>query len=499
MTALTSGALGQQIIDQVNRLRYLDSLEQVVYCDRWHEMPPASFDYHNQLDGYLAQLRHEAVTAPAVATLLAAAKEADLPRTGTVYEQGAFRFLQHEQAEANRVPAALQTASANMDATGQRLWQEVHEAGDLTRWLPFVQEQFDVKTRWAQAAEPGVPVYEALVHRFDPEYSLAELDALFAQLKPAVRQLIAENHGMAPAEADEILTVDATPTQVQILCDKAQAMMQMDPAKTVNYRQEHPVSVSVGPDDARPSTTLAHGALFAVDCLMHESGHSRYNYGANDLVKQAGLWGGIDGALHESQSLFYQRVVGLSKEWWQAFYPEVQAVLPKYRQIAFSDFYAAKLALHIGPNRLDADELSYVMHIAVRYETERAYFSGQASVAELPAIWNTKYHDYLGVTPASPAEGIMADVHWGSGHIGYFQSYVLGIAYAAQFYHALRRDDPEAFPALAGGDMTRINAWLREHVHQFGQLFPPRELLRRATGEDLNPQYLIDYLKERHG
>lgn len=495
---LTTGETGKAMMKIVNKVRHLESLNEILYCDRWHESPQDSFDYHNALGGTLSEISHDIVTGPTVAKLLQQAELEQLVTKGTEYEKGAYRFLHDKSFEAVKVPIQLQAESEKMDAIGQSVWQKAHKDNDLAAFLPIIKQQFEVKKELAQALNPAEAPYQVLVNRFDAEYTLAELDQLFAQLKPALFEILDKNQSMTKAEAQEILANDATKDTMDSLCQEVLHFMQVAPNKSKVYQVQHPVCVCVGPDDSRPSTNYQSGVFTAIQMLMHESGHGMYSYNSAKEVVDAGLWGGIEGAMHESQSQFYEKIVGGSQEFWTAFYPIVGHYIPKYQAIPFETFYRALHVVNVSPLRLEADEVTYNLHIVIRYEMERAYFEGKVPLEGLADLWKQKYQNYLGVTADTDTDGLLQDVHWGSGHIGYFQSYVLGIAYASQFYYALKKAVPDAFAELAKGNIKPINVWLKEHVHQYGQLYTSRQLLKKATDEDLNIQYLIDYLTERY-
>ena len=201
--------------------------------------------------------------------------------------------------------------------------------------------------------------------------------------------------------------------------------------------------------------------------------------------------------MHESQSKFYENMVGRTKEFWTAFYPKLQEKIPKYRDVKLDDLLSALNKLIPGTNRLNADELTVDLHIILRYELERDYFEGKVTADTMDQAWNTKYKEYLGVEPKTHAEGVLQDVHWASGYIGYFQGYTLGEIYAALMRHKMLEDCPDAYEKLAQGDISVINQWLKEHVHQYGQTYSARETLIKATGEDVNIQYYIDYLRDK--
>lgn len=202
--------------------------------------------------------------------------------------------------------------------------------------------------------------------------------------------------------------------------------------------------------------------------------------------------------MHESQSRFYENHVFRSEAFWDRMLPELQRVVPALAGVGVGDFVRMLNKPRPGASRLAADELTYPLHIVIRHEIERDYFDGALALADIEDAWNAKYEEYLGVLPASAAEGVLCDVHWASGCVGYFFSYALGDLYAAHFDHALLAQVPDAFERLAAGDPAGVRDWLAEHVWSCGQMYTAPQVLERATGQKLDPAYYVEYLRRRY-
>lgn len=325
---------------------------------------------------------------------------------------------------------------------------------------------------------------------------MEEIDAIFEKLKEAIRDILAKTEESRAKIDTSVLKNDADKQTMMELVREVQDLLGFDWNKGVMYEVHHPVCTCNGPRDSRPSTNY-YELFRSLLAAAHETGHGLYNYNGSNEVAAAGLWGGIDGAMHESQSKFYENMVGRTKEFWTAFYPKLQEKIPKYRDVKLDDLLCALNKPIPGTNRLNADELTVDLHIILRYELERDYFEGKISVDTMDQAWNAKYKEYLGVEPKTYSEGVLQDVHWASGYIGYFQGYTLGEIYAAQMRHKMLEDCPDAYEKLAQGDISVINQWLKEYVHQYGQTYSARQTLIKATGEDVNIQYYIDYLRDK--
>uniref|UniRef100_UPI00257D6129 carboxypeptidase M32 n=1 Tax=Oceanithermus sp. TaxID=2268145 RepID=UPI00257D6129 len=262
----------------------------------------------------------------------------------------------------------------------------------------------------------------------------------------------------------------------------------------------HPFELSVGPGDVRITTRYYPDYLGAAFFgSVHEAGHAMYEQGL-----PAEHWGtpmgqAVSMGVHESQSRMWENLVGRSLGFWRFYYPKLQPRFAALADVRLEDFHRAVNAVKPSLIRVEADEVTYNLHILIRFELELALFRGELEVDDLPEAWNAKYHDYLGVVPPNFKDGVMQDVHWSGGMFGYFPSYTLGNVYAAQLFEAARRDLGEPEEAFARGEFAPLLEWLRDRVHRHGRRFPPRRLVERATGNPPGTDALVRYLNDRFG
>lgn len=262
----------------------------------------------------------------------------------------------------------------------------------------------------------------------------------------------------------------------------------------------HPFMIGLNRGDIRVTTKYdEHDFRSALLGTVHECGHALYEQNIMPELDGLPLSTGTSMGIHESQSLFFENFVGRNKNFWSHNFEMLKKHSPKqFENVSLEMFLRAINAAQPSLIRIEADELTYPLHIMIRYEIEKELFNGNLQVEDLPKVWNAKYEEYLGIAPENDAEGILQDMHWSGGSFGYFPSYALGFMYAAQFKHAMDQDIPNFDELLAEGNLTPIREWLTEKVHQYGALKKPFELLKGATGEGLNAQYLADYLKEKY-
>jgi carboxypeptidase Taq len=261
----------------------------------------------------------------------------------------------------------------------------------------------------------------------------------------------------------------------------------------------HPFTITMGQNDVRITTHYyENDPLSALYSCIHEGGHAIYEQNIDPALIGTMLMTGASMGIHESQSRFYENLIGRSRAFWEFFYTEAQKEFPQLYGVPLETFYKAVNAVKPSLIRIEADELTYSLHIIIRYELEKAIFDGGANVDELPAMWNAKYKEYMGVEPQNDGEGILQDTHWSGGDFGYFPSYALGNLYGAQFLHTMKKDMPDLEQRIASGDLMCVNDWLKEHVHRFGAVYLPEELIRKVTGEPLTAKYFIDYLNGKY-
>ena len=492
-----------QAKDVVRRLRYYEYLDNVLYFDRWGGASPrAGFAYGREVNGFVVRQKDELLMSADARRAVVALRELGDEDFASPFDRGVARWLVRRFDEALKVPSELSSELSAANAEGQREWAECLAKKDFRAFLPTLKRQFDLQERIARYIDPDARVYDTIMARCDPSYTCDEVDALFSVVKKGVAEILAANEGAwAAVDASPVAACDEGlgEREADELVALVPRILGADPDQTTRWRVHHPVTVCAGPRDGRPST-YTHGDAGIVQALRgmaHETGHAMYGCGSSDEVVEAGLWGGIEGFMHESQSRFYENHVFRSPEFWSVMLPELQRACPAARGFSAEEFSRMASKPAAGPSRLKADELTYPMHIVIRHEIERDYFDGKLALEDIEDAWNAKYRDYLGVVVPDAAEGVLSDVHWASGCVGYFFSYALGDLYAAKFDHALLADVPDAYARLAAGDPAGIREWLREHVWATGQSMSAPDTLLRATGEPLDPRYYVDYLKGR--
>jgi len=423
------------------------------------------------------------------------------PQSGELNPQQRMFF---ERARAmyqrqKKIPADFFESFSLVKSKSQTVWVEAKQTSNFKLFRPHLEEIYNYVRQLAEFFGYQDSPYDALLPDYEPGMTTKQLKSIIKELEPLktiVRRLTEGTHkpnegilqGHFPEEQQERLSIWAI--------------------EAVGYdmnagrldRSEHPFTITVGPDDTRLTTNYRTWtwtpALFAA---LHEAGHGMYDQGKDGMLKWFYQDSGYSLGIHESQSRMWENMVGRSLSFWKFFYPKMQSTFPYYGQIILSDFYAAINAVKTSPVRTQADEVTYNLHIMLRFEIEEALLSKALEVKDLPAFWNQKMKEYLNITPANDAQGVLQDIHWSGGMVGYFPTYMLGNLYAAQLYEAAKKDIPTLDQEFEKGNFRVLLNWLREKVHRFGLVEEAPKLIQRVTGQAPSSRPWLTYIRDKFG
>ncbi len=479
---------------------YYHSLGALAGWDQRTYIPHKGHAHRARQFAALARLLHARRTDPRIGEWLDALEGSDLVADPESPEAANVREWRREYERAVRVPHDLAVALAQAQSEGESAWESLREADDWIGFKPYLKRVLDLQRRYAEAVGYETEPYDALLEDYEPGERATRLQTMFAELGRATRELL-----------DRILSSPIQPPVEVLHRDyplEAQRQVAHEVTGLLGYDLEggridptaHPFELSVGPGDVR-ITTRYQPRYFNASFFgsVHEAGHAMYEQGL-----PAEHWGtpmgqAVSMGVHESQSRMWENLVGRSRGFWLFYFPKLQPRFAALADVNLEDFHRAVNA--VGPSliRVEADEVTYNLHIQIRFELELALFRGELEVDDLPEAWNAKYRAYLGITPPNYKDGVMQDVHWSSGMFGYFPSYTLGNVYAAQLFDAAGRDLGDLEEAFARGAFAPLLEWLRERVHRNGRRFLPRRLIERATGAKPNVKSLTRYLAARFG
>ncbi|WP_316568713.1 carboxypeptidase M32 [Neobacillus sp. YIM B06451] len=410
------------------------------------------------------------------------------------------RERKEQYDRSKRIPAEDFKAFAILTAQANDAWEHAREHNDFGHFAPYLEKIVAFRRKFAELFGYENHRYDAMLNEFEPGLTVAKLDPLFARLRDTSVALL------------ERIKKSPNQTNSEIFSQKYNVEKQKEFNRfilpIIGFDMEagrldetvHPFAQSITIGDVRLTTRyLEDNVRSALFGTIHEAGHGIYEQNIDPKFEGTVLASGTSFGIHESQSRFLENMVGRSRAFWSYFYPRMVEFFPEQLgAVSEEDFYRAVNTVEPSFIRIEADELTYNLHIMVRYEIEKALMAGEIEVHELPSIWNRKMEEYLGITPETDREGVLQDVHWSFGGIGYFPSYSLGNLYAAQILNTIRKEMPDYEAAIAKGDFAPIVGWLKEKIHQHGSLYRPNELIVRVTGEELNADYLTEYLEAKY-
>ncbi|MDO5326117.1 MAG: carboxypeptidase M32 [Clostridia bacterium] len=402
-----------------------------------------------------------------------------------------IRFMQ-------KIPMEEYVEYQKLIVESQDVWYNAKLNSDFASFEPYLEKMFDYQKRFAQYAAPDMDPYDYWLNEYEAGLCKEKLDAFFGALRQRLVPLI-QACGQKPQVSDDCIKGDFPEDKQEALALWLMDTMGLDRQHVGLSTTEHPFTTSLGSHLDERITTHYHrddvsSSMFSV---VHEGGHALYDTGSDEDLAYTVLDGGVSMGIHESQSRFYENILARSKAFVRFLFPKLQNLFPEQmKPYTWQDLYRAVNRVQPSLIRTEADEVTYSLHVMIRYELEKRVMAGEMTVHELPEAWNKLYHESLGVTVPDDRQGVLQDSHWSFGAIGYFPSYALGSAYGAQFLKKMR-ETVDVDADLEKGDFTRINQWNREHIWHFGSLLTPQEILDRTLEAPFDPNVYLDYLESK--
>jgi carboxypeptidase Taq len=484
-----------------SHLATIADLEGAAALLRWDQetqMPDAGAEGRALQLATLGRLSHELLISDATRRLLEAAEETTRAVDPASNDAALVRKTRRDFDRAVKLPAEFVAEQRRAASVSTQVWREARGANDFAAFRPHLERIFQLARREADYIGYTAHPYDALVDRYDPGMTARELEALFRRLLAVVVPLvraIAANDTPAPKVFDAEFDHDAQRT---FALEMVQAFG-YDARRGRLDLSAHPFSTKFHRDDVRITTRYGPG-MSAVFGTFHESGHGMYDQGTDPALERSPLAEGASSGIHESQSRMWENIVGRSRPFWEYAFPRLRGAFPEQlRDAAADDVYRAVNRVKPGLNRVSADEVTYNLHIVLRFELEKSLLTGDLAARDLPDAWAGKMREYLGLVPPSDTDGVLQDIHWSIGLVGSFPSYTIGNVASVQFFEAARRAHPALADDIRAGRFTALYGWLRDHVYAHGAKFLPAELLERATGAPLTPEPYLGYLLQKFG
>jgi carboxypeptidase Taq len=488
-----------ELLDYMHEIEDLKALGSLADWDQNTQMPEGAGEVRGHQSATLQGVLHERWTNQSLGALLNKLN-AVINRSGyTDADRGLVREAQRNYDRATKLPRKLVEELARVQAGSFEAWRRAREHNDFASFAPWLSRTVSLQREVADHIGYAETRYDALLDLFEPGMTASTLDTLFVPVREVSTTLLRRIEASSALVDDACLQGEFSEEKQVALSEVLLRGMGYDFTHGAIAVSPHPFTTEFGsPFDVRLTVHPdKHFIQSSVMAAIHEGGHAVYEQGSAPTLVRTPVAGGASMGMHESQSRLWENAIGRSEAYWRGQFAVVQQAFPEH----FADIDAATFARALNkvkPSliRIEADEVTYNLHIIVRYELEKAMISGDFAIESLPARWNAKYREYLGIEPTSDSEGVLQDIHWSSG-FGYFPSYTLGNLYSAQIYSALRQHFPNFDERLASGDTTFILEWLRNKMYVFGAIYQPATLMERVTGESPNPEFFARYLTSK--
>ena len=483
------------ILAEISDLR---STAALLDWDQQCYMPRGGSEGRGNQMALIENLVHERATSPELGKLLEDLKPYTAGLDPDSDDARLVKVTARRYAKEVQVPARHVVEFSKTTVAGQQAWVEARAKSDFSIFRPHLEKIISMRQEYASFFPNFEHPYDALLDDFEPNMKTADVKVIFDELRPRQVELIRAIAGK-PQVDDSFLH--------QPFDEKKQWDFGVGVITKFGYdwncgRQDkapHPFTTSFGIGDVRITTRVSpdfiNTMLFGT---MHECGHALYGQGVAHELWRTGLEGGASLAVHESQSRMWENLVGRSFPFWEHFYPRLQELFPQLGSVPLEKFYKGINKVQPSLIRVEADEATYNLHIMLRLELEIAMIEGKAGAKDLPDLWNSKMQDSLGVTPPNDAKGVLQDIHWSAGSIGYFSTYALGNLISAQLWEKINLDVPDLQEQIRRGNFETLLAWLREKIHRHGAKFEPQELVQKVTGSKIDPAAYLRTLTKKY-
>ncbi|MFK7735394.1 MAG: carboxypeptidase M32 [Pirellulaceae bacterium] len=494
--------MSQEVFDKVvEHLREISLLESTQALLEWDErtgLPSQAIEFRAQQATLLSGMIHRRKTDPQLGEWLQQLSESDLVADPESCEGATVLRLQKDYERNTKLPTDLVEAISTATVLGQQAWDSARKAADWNAFKPHMEKIFGLRKQEAELLQTdGQTLYDAMLDQYEEGARASELSAIFGELRDGLVDLVQTLRGAPNAPSGLSWQREVSKERQRQVCYWVSEAVGFSFERGRLDETSHPFCTTLGPNDCRILTRY-HERNFATAFYgtLHEAGHGLYEQG---LV---GEWYGLPPGryaslgVHESQSRLWENFVGRSEAFWQWGYSKVADIVgSSWGDLSPEQVYRDANRVEPSLIRVEADEVTYNLHILIRFEIEQLLMSGELEIADAPDAWNSKYEHYLGIQPPSVADGILQDVHWSAGLVGYFPTYTLGNVYAAQLMEAAEQELGDLNAQFAQGEFTPLLQWLRSKIHAHGFRLHPGELIRRATGQSLDSKPLLAYLR----
>jgi len=495
-----------KLMAKAKEIRILQTIESIVHWDMETKMPPKGINLRSQQLAMLSQIEHRMSTDPEIETSLSKIEKHPDYETLNALQRRNVYLIRKQYDEQTKLPEELVVETARQRAITIDVWKKAKAAKDFFMFKPKLDKLLELRKKAAeilmQVKATPTP-YDALIDIFEPKMTAETIARIFGELKEGLVSIMTKCLS-APKQPDTLFLKRKVSLDVQ-------REISNELAKFIGYdvesskaggridETEHPFTTGYY-DDVRITTHYyEHNLASSLFSVLHEGGHAIYGQNLKPEWIYQPIGKSCSHGFGESQSRFVENIIGRSREFWVYFFPKLKELIGNaFSDVALDDFVRAINQVKPSKIRIEADEVTYCLHIIIRFEIERELIAGKIAVADLPEIWNRKYKEYLDMDIKNDSEGVMQDTHWASGYFGYFPTYALGNIYSGQIIIAMERTIPNWRDQIAKGNFQDVKRWLIENIHNRGNLYDPAVLIKKITGEEINVKPYLEYLDRKY-
>lgn len=482
--------------EYVGKLEYLNQAIGVLYWDMRVGIPKKGIESRSEVVGYLSGEAYKLETSDKMKEFIDYFEKVegldDVSRAMVEHTKKSYE-------QTKKIPEDRYKEYVILSSKSEAAWEEAKDKSDFEMFRPYLEKVVGFTKEFINYWGYEDNKYDTLLDLYEAGITVEKLDRVFGELRDAIVDLLNRIKQSGVTIKDDFFKMNFSKESQDEFGKFVLNKMEYDFEAGRVDESVHPFTINFGNKDVRITTKyLENEFRSALFSSIHEGGHAIYEQDIPDELEGTGLATGTSMGIHESQSRFYENIIGRSKEFWTYFYPEAKKRFPQFENVSFEDFYKGINTVEPSLIRTEADELTYSLHVIIRYEIEKMLINDKIEVKELPSIWNSKYKEYLSVEPRNDAEGVLQDMHWSDGSFGYFPSYALGNIYGAQFLNKMEKDMPDMYERIEKGDLSQVHQWLKENIHKHGAVYKPAELIKMVTGEELTAKYFIEYLNKKY-
>lgn len=489
----------EQLKERLGEVSDIGHAASVLGWDQQVNMPRGGSEARGQQLATLSKIYQEKFIADEVGQLIEDVKQEYAGADSDSDEAAMIRVASRNYDKARRVPPEFVQEQAIVTTKAFEAWMEARQKSDFSIFRPHLEKVVELVHKYISFFPPGAHPYDTLLDDYEPGMKTEEVKAIFDTLRPKQVKLIKAIAGKKQVKDDFLFKKYNEKKLIDFGVDVV-TRFGYDWSRGRQDKAPHPFETTFGVNDVRITTRYEDdNPLATLFSTMHEAGHAMYEQGSNPAYERTPLAGGTSLAVHESQSRMWENLVGRSMPFWEHFYPALKKTFPSQLDgVSLKTFYKAINKVEPSLIRVNADEATYNLHIMLRLELEIGMVEGTIAVKDLPEIWNTKMQEYLGIVPPNDAKGVLQDIHWSGGSIGYFSTYALGNLVSAQLWEKIRKDIRDLDDQICKGNFSELLGWLRTNIHRHGHKYDPQVLVEKVTGSKITPEPYVRYLTKKY-